>query len=400
MNIQGRKNDVGPRGARPRTAGHRPRWWKVVAVTSIVLLVLSQAVVGFGASAQDLQDELNRINNQINQTRGNLEQVERNRRNIEAKLREYEAEVNRAQNKLQALNTQLSVGERELAQAAKDLKKAEENQTVRQDLLRRRIRAIAEYGNVSYLEVLFEATSFSDFLGRFQMLQQIIQKDSALLQEAANQKREVAVRKAAWEQKLKETNDLRNQTQVVQASYRDLQSSHEQKLTALVQDKRQLEAMLDQELADANRLTQEIQKLQANTASTRQLVMVWPTPGYGWITSPFGMRADPFLGTQRRHTGLDIGAPYGAKIVAAESGKVILAQWYGAYGNAVVIDHGGKVTTLYGHSSKLLVKAGDTVSRGQTIAYVGSTGLSTGPHLHFEVRSNGTPVNPRDWVNP
>ena len=392
MNIQGRKEKQ----------LHRPHrsLWKAVAVISIVVMVLGQAVVAFGASATDLQRELDRLNNQINQTRSNLDQIERNRKNIASKLREYETEANRARNKLDALDSELAVGERELAQAAEDLKKAEAKQTVRQDLLRRRVRAIAEYGNVSYLEVLFASTSFSDFLDRFQMLQQIVARDSALLQEAAAQKRQIAVRKAAWEQKQKETNDLRQQTQVVQASYRNLQESHEQKLNSLVRDKRQMEAMLDQELADADRLTTEIQRLQGNGTSDRKLVMTWPTPGYGWITSPFGIRADPFLGTRRMHTGVDIGAPYGAKIVAAESGAVLLAQWYGGYGNAIVIDHGNKISTLYGHSSKILVKAGQEVVRGQTIAYVGSTGLSTGPHLHFEVRRNGQVTNPLDWVSP
>ncbi len=389
MNIQGRK----------KKQLHRTLW-KAVAVVSVVLMVLGQAVVTFGASATDLQRQLDQLNDQINRTRSNLNQIERDRKNIEAKLREYEAEVNRTQSKLNTLDSQLAAGERELAQAAADLKKAEEKQTVRQDLLRRRVRAISEYGNVSYLEVLFASTSFADFLDRFETLQQIVARDSALLQEAAAQKREVAVRKAAWEQKVKETNDLRQQTQVVQASYQDLQESHEQKLTALVQDKRQMEAMLDQELADADRLTAEIQRLQGNSTSSRKLVMTWPTPGYGWITSPFGVRTDPFLGTKRMHTGVDIGAPYGAKIVAAESGTVLLAQWYGAYGNAIVIDHGNKISTLYGHSSKILVKAGQEVVRGQTIAYVGSTGLSTGPHLHFEVRQNGSPTNPLEWVSP
>ena len=118
----------------------------------------------------------------------------------------------------------------------------------------------------------------------------------------------------------------------------------------------------------------------------------WPVSGP--ITSPFGMRADPFGRGFRRHSGLDIGAPMGATITAAAAGHVIFAEWYGGYGKAIIIDHGGKTVTLYGHCSQLFVSEGQDVQRGQAIGAVGSTGNSTGPHLHFEVRVNGVPVDP------
>jgi murein DD-endopeptidase MepM/ murein hydrolase activator NlpD len=124
--------------------------------------------------------------------------------------------------------------------------------------------------------------------------------------------------------------------------------------------------------------------------------MVYPCAGE--ITSGFGWRTHPILGYQRFHAGVDFGADYGTVIYAADSGTVIFAGWYGGYGNAVIIDHGGGITTLYGHSSELYVAEGQTVQRGQAIAAVGSTGLSTGPHLHFEVRENGEPVDPMAYL--
>jgi murein DD-endopeptidase MepM/ murein hydrolase activator NlpD len=120
---------------------------------------------------------------------------------------------------------------------------------------------------------------------------------------------------------------------------------------------------------------------------------LWPVPSH-YITSPFGWRIHPILGTKRLHAGMDIRAPYGTAISAAAAGTVVRSGWYGGYGNAVVIDHGGGVVTLYGHQSRVAVRAGQRVTRGQTIGYSGSTGLSNGPHLHFEVRVNGVPTDP------
>jgi murein DD-endopeptidase MepM/ murein hydrolase activator NlpD len=125
---------------------------------------------------------------------------------------------------------------------------------------------------------------------------------------------------------------------------------------------------------------------------------IWPLSGYRTITDDYGMRYHPILKTRRMHTGMDIAAPKGVPIMAAQSGEVILAGWYGAYGQAVIIDHGAGVATLYGHQSVLKVKVGQQVTKGDTIGLVGSTGWSTGPHLHFEVRVNGSPANPHNYV--
>lgn len=153
-------------------------------------------------------------------------------------------------------------------------------------------------------------------------------------------------------------------------------------------------------MATSERIANMIRNLESGgTISSSSIV----SSGYAWpikgeITSPFGWRVHPVFGTEKFHTGLDIGADYGDPIVAANSGTVIYADWMGGYGNAVMIDHGGGIVTLYGHNSSLAVYNGQQVAKGQIIAYAGSTGYSTGPHCHFEVRIHGEVTDPLDYL--
>lgn len=152
---------------------------------------------------------------------------------------------------------------------------------------------------------------------------------------------------------------------------------------------------------ESNRVAAEIRRLQEaqrNRTLSRGGKMLWPTPGYSRITSDYGMRVHPILKTKRMHTGIDIAAPMGAKVVAALDGGVIYVGWNGAYGRTVIVDHGSGISTMYPHLSKSLVKVGQEVRAGQKIAEVGSTGWSTGPHIHFEVRKNGDPINPWPYL--
>jgi len=141
-----------------------------------------------------------------------------------------------------------------------------------------------------------------------------------------------------------------------------------------------------------------IRRMQSGGAYIGTGTFTWPAPGYTRITSEYGMRYHPILKQNKLHTGMDIGAPQGAKVVAADDGKVITVTYNSAYGNMIIIDHGGGISTLYAHLSRFATTQGAMVKKGQTIGYVGSTGWSTGPHLHFEVRKNGTPVNPKSYL--
>lgn len=166
-------------------------------------------------------------------------------------------------------------------------------------------------------------------------------------------------------------------------------------LAELASEEDHFEKELDQLEAEQEKIERQIAELQDSSGDAPGILLK-PVPGA--IGSPFGYRTHPILGTKRLHTGIDMSASYGTPIIAAAAGRVIIASWYGGYGNAVVIDHGGGMSTLYAHQSTLDVSTGDTVTAGTTIGLVGSTGLSTGPHLHFEVRINGKPVDPAPYL--
>ena len=171
-------------------------------------------------------------------------------------------------------------------------------------------------------------------------------------------------------------------------------------LTDIHQEKSVYEKALNELERTSRELEQAIRRLQSPDdpaiVTKGKGAMAWPTAGP--ITSYYGYRTHPIHGTRKLHTGLDISAPHNQAVMTATDSTVIMSDWYGGYGQTIVIDHGGGVSTLYGHNSSLVVGVGQQVVRGQTVAKIGSTGVSTGPHCHFEVRVNGTPEDPLGWL--
>ncbi len=289
-------------------------------------------------------------------------------------------------------------------------------------VLEKRVRDIYINGQISYVDVLFGAQDFSDFLTRMDLLKRVIAQDSDLvgavldyqneiieigkqleadkrIQEDLAKKAEFAknikLEKVARQQAL--IDRMNNDKEVYDRQYDEMMAASAE-VTKLIEQKRYQEQVAAMQ-AERARQAQQQSTYQDNGQVVESFGgggMIWPVSGE--ITSPFGWRTHPIFGTQRFHSGLDIGADYGVPIVAAQSGVVIEAGWIGGYGNTVMIDHGGGIVSLYGHNQSLAVDVGQTVSQGQVISYCGSTGNSTGPHCHFEVRLNGEPVSPYDYL--
>ena len=245
-------------------------------------------------------------------------------------------------------------------------------------------------GTVGFVDVILGSSDITEFLSNINLLQRIYDSDQKLLETLKSEHQKMEAKQASLK-------DLEASLKAAKEELDKDKAQAKEKEDAMQGEINALQSKLDSLNADAAALVAVIQSQSGGSAvsgGTGQLG--WPVNGP--ITSPFGGRIHPVTGIWLGHTGLDIGVPYGTPVHAADGGKVILASWYGGYGNAVVIDHGNGISTLYGHNSSLAVSVGQTVSKGEVVAYCGSTGVSTGPHVHFEVRINGRPVDPLGYL--
>jgi len=291
-----------------------------------------------------------------------------------------------------------------LKQTTIELEEAEQRVILRDDLLRARLRLMYTNGAVSYIEVLFNATSFADFLDRYQSLSMIVDQDKDILESNIVDKQLIALNKATVETDLEKLNVLYAALEKEKADLQIKEHSKEVLIAELeVKKEDLLEINEDEEKALMDIARAKSQAKKERDAEAKKFVGTqkgkfdWPLPQKFRISSNFGYRIHPISGKKKLHTGTDIAAPKGTKIMAAGNGEVIVAKYYGGYGNAVIIDHNGK-WTLYGHMSKISVKEGQQVKTGQKIGEVGSTGNSTGNHLHYEVRINSKAVDPLKYT--
>lgn len=369
----------------------------------LAFLIIAVLLLPLGVQANELdakQKELQQIQQQMKAAEQRAAQADKQAKSVLTDLKAIEQEIDRTNNDLRTLENRLRTTENELKQLTNELHSAEQRLATRNQQLGFRLRALYERGAVSYLEVLFNARSFADFINRFMLLRTVVNQDIVIYHAVQQEKELVEDRKAAVEQKHREIAALREQTRSHQANLQSRAASRTSILNKLNQDKEAAIRAYNELDRLAKELDKVIKELQAKTKGVGTGTFTWPTPGYTRITSPFGWRTHPIFKTQEFHSGIDIGAPMNANIVASDSGVVIYSDWLGGYGKTVIIDH-GKFSTLYAHCNALLVKAGDKVAKGQVVAKAGTTGNSTGPHLHFEIRNEaGNRVNPTQYVKP
>ena len=400
-----------------------------VALAGALTFGIALGTGAFGApprhspSSSSLGERIKRQQEQVNAARQRLEQkraVLRMRalhaQDLQRQLDDTNHNIARVGASLDQLNVQIRSNERRLWWNTKQLNAAEATLARHNAALSRRLVDAYERGDVAYIDVLLAATSFNDFVERWTDIGYLIAANQRTVRERRVAERAVSNAQHRLEgERVLLTNSVRQQQQdrfelsALAGQRLQLVAVAEEQRRLVAQEVIRLENLTAQQEADLEKLIREQQAIEeARRAAARRAAKLagkpippelgapayfsWPVSGP--ITSPFGMRADPFGHGFTMHTGLDIGAPMGATITAAAAGHVILAKWYGGYGNAIIIDHGGSTVTLYGHCSHIFVSDGQDVQRGQAIGAVGSTGMSTGPHLHFEVRVSGHPVDP------
>ncbi len=370
---------------------------KICLILIIILTInlLASFVYASGISQdkeklEETNEKIDSLKNQINNNKNETNKVTSEIKSLDKKIDKVEQELEQVQNELSELN-------KDIENTKAELSEAENNINDKQDTLESRLRVMYKNGTIGYLEVLLSSERISDFLTRLDLVQSIIDYDVNLLKYMKEQRQIIEEKK---DKLITQQSSLSLAKQEVNKKKNELVSANRQKeirMSQLKKDRVKMEKQYDQLNDLAKKIEEEIRKKQL-AAKYAGGDMTWPAPGYYRITSPFGNRIHPIFKVKKLHTGIDIGAPYGAKIVAANSGVVQYSGWLGGYGKVVIIDHGGGITTLYAHNSRLLVSAGQKVSKGQAVSKAGSTGYSTGAHLHFEVRKNGVYTNPVPWV--
>ncbi|HHT51513.1 MAG TPA: peptidoglycan DD-metalloendopeptidase family protein [Eubacteriaceae bacterium] len=373
---------------------------KILIIIIIIGLVLPSIAM---ADINKEQDKLNNLNKNIKSVQGKIKESKEEKQETKKELEKIEQQLEEANNNLEKIKTDLDSTNRALDKAKDELAKAEEAMENQNMTLSERIRVMYKNGNIGYLEVLLEAESFSDFISRIEMIKTIMEYDYELLNTLEEKKREVEDKKLEIEKEQERILTLKNKLERKAKEVKSLQVSRENKIRKIDNEIAAFEKEMKHLEEDAAKVKKIIQAAanKNNSGGSGPYTggqLLWPVPGHTRITSPYGMRLHPIQHVYKMHTGIDIGAGRGTPVVASADGVVTYAGYLGGYGYTVIIDIGGGLSTLSAHHSSLKVSAGQSVKRGQTVALVGSTGASTGPHLHFEVRKNGNHTNPIPYL--
>ena len=366
---------------------------------SLIMAALMSLSVAGTALADDLEEQLQDLQEKAAQQQEITNEAQARVENLSEKLRVLQEEVDAATSEYNDVKGRLDKVQSDIYDNTELLNKTEKELKAKNKKLGKRVRDIYINGQISYVDVLFGAKDFSDFLTRMDILKRIIKHDYDLIMKVKADREIVMNTKAKLEKDKADVELLVADAEIKQKNMLDKKQAQQVLLDKAEYDRDVSQQAYEEIMAASEEITRMIQRSQmvgGSYVAGGSGAMIWPLNGP--ITSEFGWRTHPIFGTQRYHSGLDIGGDYGLPIVAAASGTVIHSGWISGYGYTVIIDHGGGITTLYGHNESLLVGEGESVSQGQTIAMCGSTGNSTGPHCHFEVRENGEPVSPYSYL--
>ena len=376
---------------------NRKRYRFLSAALVLVFAVLAVAPV-LADELEEKQQQLNSVQQQIEAQQRKAELARRKEQSIAEQLRAIQQELDTAEDEYETVNDQLENTEQHIKANVELSNRLTKKLEVQTKTLHRRIRDIYKNGQVNYLDVLLGAKDFNDFVGRMDILKKILAYDNALIQGTKADRETLRKAKEQLEADRAKIVELRKLAAAKREQVAERRQERRGVLNAATYERETAERAYRELIETSRQIEQMIKRIQSGEKNIGGSTGTMTWPAEGEITSPFGWRVHPIFGTQRLHTGIDIGADYGDAIRAADGGVVIHADWMGGYGNAVIIDHGNGISTLYAHNSQLLVDEGQTVAKGQTMARCGSTGYSTGPHLHFEVRQNGSPVNPLNYL--
>lgn len=391
---------------------------KILALFLVVALVFSFSLNALGESIDDLQSSKDDVTEKMDETQEELDNVQAEKSETQNTLDELNSKIGILQDDIAGLQDDLAVAEANLEKQQAEYEEIKAALEESQANMCTRIRSIYMNGDISYWEVIFNSSSIQDFLSSFIFCEQIMEQDKSNIAAVQANKRLAEEKLAELEETKAQIADIKSSKEAQEAEFAQQSAEKAEIVASLEEDEEYLEEQLAEMEKESANIEAEIQAYYAEQAAKATAeqessdgggnstdtnittgaegtgIMRWPVSVSGRISSNYGYRSSGM------HTGIDIACSYGTPVLAADSGTVILVKRLTySYGQYVVIDHGGSVSTLYAHMSAIYVSTGQSVSKGQQVGAVGSTGNSTGNHLHFEVRINGKHVSPWGYVS-
>ncbi|MBR0490979.1 MAG: peptidoglycan DD-metalloendopeptidase family protein [Clostridia bacterium] len=343
---------------------------------------------------QELQNKMQEVGQDLNEVQDELTENLQQIQIIDEKIEQVQKDLEELTNKIE----KITQNNKKLEQK---LKVATQNYEKQKKLLEARLVAIYEAGETQYLDVILSSADLSEFLSNYVLVTEIASYDTQLLEEVEEKKQIIELAKQHLDENLAQLNIMKTSQEKNSKILQNTKILREKYTAKLSEQEKEVQAQIDEYKLQYEQVNREILQTALSDGLLADYVgglMTWPIPGYSTITSNYGMRVHPITGVYKLHTGVDVGAPMGADFVAANDGIVTKAYFNPAYGNMVMVDHGGGISTLYAHGSEILVRVGQLVKKGEPVLKVGSTGYSTGPHAHFEVRINGVVTNPMEYI--
>ena len=377
---------------------------KTLMIISILILCTTLSTGSIATDISDLDKQKKEVSEELNKKNKQLEYVNEELTTALLEIQKLDDEILQYETDLNKYETQLSKLQTSIDEAIEKIDLVQEDYQTREEILRERLVEMYKAGDVTYLEVLLSSKSLTEFISSYFLMRQLVEYDNKLIEQVEREKNDLEYTKAKLEKKQKEDKTIKakkEQKTKIMNNKKTLQKAHVNKLS-------EEEKKLQKEIIEYKKEVYRIQSLISQVSGEPNLQiqytggdMIWPVAKEGTaITSYYEQREHPITGIIHYHSGIDIGNAYfGTPVVAALDGYVSYAGWLGGYGNCVIINHGNGVSTLYGHGQAILTTLHKEVKQGELIMEVGSTGNSTGPHLHFEIRINGYTVNPLLYVN-
>ena len=391
------------------------QWKKILVLIvglSIVCPAMGSAVSTEAKTAAEARQRKEELKQQKKEAKANISKYQASIENLFDNIQTLDRKLDKLGRRMNRLTTRLAEKRADLKQTRKELAAAKAREKNQYENMKARIKYMYENGDNTYMTALFAAESFSDVMNQKEYVDQIAEYDATMYQRYKDTRRQIQDDEKKLKKEVKEVSALAEQVKSERAVVQEMMNRKTEKMQRYqnhIERNRALVRSYNREIKEEERVIEAAEAAArasqsgggGSTSSNSTYTggqFLWPCPASSTITSPFGWRNHPVNGGSALHAGVDIAAPMGSSVLAAEDGTVIVAQYSGSAGNYIMIDHGGGLSTVYMHNSSLLVSVGETGEKGQTIAYSGSTGWSTGPHLHFGVRVDGEYVNPMPYV--